>query len=59
MVTYPRLDFAYAGVFVWAMVAIAVRNQDNFIIAGVAIGVAIALILLLLSHSFSRSSHSD
>ena len=57
--TYPRLDFAYGGVFVWAMVAIAVRNQDNFIIAGVAIGVAIALILLLLSHSFSRSSHSD
>lgn len=55
-VTYPRLDFAYAGVFVWAMIAIAVRNQDNFIIVAVAIGVAIALILLLLTHSFSRSN---
>ncbi len=55
-VTYPRLDFAYAGVFVWAMVAIAVRNQDNFIIAGLAIGVAIALLLLLLSHSLFRSN---
>ncbi|MGF1540422.1 MAG: tryptophan-rich sensory protein [Pleurocapsa sp.] len=51
-VTYPRLDFVYAGVFVWTMVAIAIRNQANLIIAGVAIGVAIALILLLLSRSF-------
>ena len=57
--TYPRLDFVYGGVFVWAMVAIAVRNQNNFIIAGVAIGVAIALILLLLSHSFSALSRSE
>ena len=51
-VTYPRQDYAYAGVFVWAMVAIAVRNQANFVIAGVAIGVAIALIFLMLSRSF-------
>ncbi len=54
-VTYPRLDFAYAGVFVWAMAAIAVRNQANFIIAGVAMGVAISLILLLFSRSFVRN----
>jgi hypothetical protein len=53
-VTYPRLDFVHAGVFVWAMVAIAIRNQGNFIIAGVAMGVAIALIILLFSRSFSR-----
>ena len=51
-VTIPRLDFAYAGVFVWGTIAIAVRNSDTVLISGTAIGLSIALIVLLLSFSF-------
>lgn len=51
-VTLPRLDFAYAGVFVWAAIAIAVKNSDNVLIAGTAIGLSIALVVLILSLSF-------
>ena len=59
-VTLPRLDFAYAGVFVWALIAIAVKNADNILIAGIAIGLSIALIVLLLSFSFyGRETQSD
>ena len=52
LVTIPRLDFAYALVFVWGTVAIAVKNLDRFIISGTAIGLSIALVILLLSFSF-------
>ena len=48
LVAIPRRDFAYAGVFVWASVAIAVRNSDDLILAGTAIGLGIVLILLLI-----------
>ena len=51
-VTIPRLDFAYAGVFVWGTIAIAVKNSDTILISGTAIGLSIALIVLLLSFSF-------
>ncbi len=52
-VTIPRLDFAYAGVFVWGTIAIAVKNSDTILISGTAIGLSIALTVLLLSFSFS------
>ncbi|MEL6496137.1 MAG: tryptophan-rich sensory protein [Cyanobacteria bacterium J06623_7] len=52
LVTLPRLDFAYAGVFVWGVIAIAVRNADIVLISGTAIGLSISLIVLLLSFSF-------
>ena len=52
LVTIPRLDLAYAGVFVWALVAIAIKNSDILLISGTAIGLSIALLVLLLSFSF-------
>jgi len=51
-VTLPRLDFAYGAVFVWAAVAIAIKNADTLLIAGTAIGLSISLTVLLLSFSF-------
>lgn len=58
-VTIPRLDFAYGGVFVWAAIAIAIKNSTTVLIAGTAIGLSIALIVLLLSFSFYGSGFSD
>ena len=52
LVTLPRLDFAYAGVFIWASIAIAIKNSDIILISGTAIGSSIALIVLLISFSF-------
>lgn len=52
LVTIPRLDLAYAGVFIWAEIAIAIKNSDVVLISGTAIGVSIALLVLLLSFSF-------
>ncbi len=51
-VAIPRLDFAYAGVFVWAAIAIAIKNSDTLLISGTAIGLSIAATVLLLSFSF-------
>ena len=51
-VTLPRLDFAYAGVFVWGIIAIAIKNSDTVLISGTAIGLSISLVVLLLSFSF-------
>lgn len=67
-VTLPRLDFAYAGVFVWGAIAIAIKNWNTVlipgnsdalpvsVISGTAIGLSISLILLLLSFSFHKQS---
>lgn len=52
LVSIPRLDFAYAGVFIWGVIAIAVRNASELIISGTAIGLSLALTILLLSFSF-------
>ena len=52
LVTIPRLDFAYALVFIWGVIAIAIRNSNNLIISGTAIGLSLALVILLLSFSF-------
>ena len=41
-VTLPRLDFAYAGVFIWGVIAIAVKNSDIVLISGTAIGLSIS-----------------
>ncbi|MGV2829647.1 tryptophan-rich sensory protein [Myxosarcina sp. GI1(2024)] len=46
--TISRTNFAYAGVFVWAAVAIAVRNWNNNAIAIVGIGSAIVVVLALV-----------
>ena len=50
-VVIPRLDLAYVGVFVWALIAIAIKNSGTIVISGTAIGLSIALIMLLLSFS--------
>lgn len=47
IVSFPRADVAYAGVFIWALVAIAVRHFDTLIIAGTAVGLAILLALFM------------
>lgn len=52
LITVPRLDFYYAGVFIWALIAIAIKNSDIVLISGLAIGLSLALIILLLSFSF-------
>jgi hypothetical protein len=56
-VVIPRLDFAYAGVFIWAAIAIAIRNSDIMLISGTAIGLSISLLVLLLSFSFYAQEH--
>jgi hypothetical protein len=56
-VVLPRLDFVYGGVFVWALMAIAIKNSEIVLIAGTAIGLSISLIVLLLSFSFYGHEH--
>lgn len=55
-VAIPRRDFAYGGIFVWAAMAIAIRNSDIMLISGTAIGLSLALVVLLLSFSFYGTS---
>ncbi len=52
IVCIPRLDYAYAAVFVWALIAIAIKNVEAVVISGTAIGLSLVLIILLLSFSF-------
>lgn len=59
LVTIPRLDFTYASVFIWALLAIAIRNSDKIIISGTVIGLSIALVVLLLSFSFYAPIHRN
>lgn len=56
-ISLPRLDFVYGGVFVWALIAIAVKNSATILISGVAIGLSISLVILLLSFSFYGQSN--
>ncbi|MGL5835498.1 MAG: tryptophan-rich sensory protein, partial [Waterburya sp.] len=56
-VVLPRLDFVYGGIFVWALIAIAIKNSESTLIAGTAIGLSISLIVLLLSFSFYGHEH--
>ena len=49
-----RSDYVYAGVFIWALVAIAVRNFDNSIVVIAAIGLALLLVLLLRLNNFQK-----
>lgn len=58
-VAIPRRDFVYGGVFVWAAVAIAIKNSDIMLISGTAIGLSLALIVLLLSFSFYSTDTSN
>jgi hypothetical protein len=52
LVSIPRLDYAYAAVFIWALIAIAIKNVEAMVISGTAIGLSLVLIILLLSFSF-------
>ena len=52
LITIPRLDFAYALVFIWGVIAIAIKNLNYIVISGTAIGLSLALIILLVSFSF-------
>jgi hypothetical protein len=56
-VVLPRLDFAYAGVFIWAAIAIAIKNSQIMLISGTAIGLSISLLVLLLSFNFYGHEH--
>jgi hypothetical protein len=56
-VVLPRLDFVYGGIFVWALIAIAIKNSEIVLISGTAIGLSISLIVLLLSFSFYGHEH--
>ncbi len=58
-VTIPRFDLAYAGVFVWASIAIAIKNSEIVFISGTAIGLSIALIVLLFSFNFYDSGEQN
>ncbi len=58
-VTIPRFDLAYAGVFVWALIAIAIKNSEIILISGTAIGLSIALIVLLFSFNFYDSGEQN
>jgi hypothetical protein len=57
LVTIPRLDYTYAMVFIWGVIAIAIRNSERLIISGTAIGLSLALVILLLSFSFYAPIH--
>lgn len=59
LVSIPRLDFSYAGVFVWGLIAIAINNADKLIISGVAIGLSLTLIILILSFSFYAPNYRN
>lgn len=59
LITIPRLDFTYASVFIWALMAIAIKNSDKIIVSGTAIGLCIALVVLLLSFSFYTPTHRN
>lgn len=50
-VSLQRKDTAYGGVFIWALVAIAIRHQEQIVIAATAAGSTILLIICLI---FSR-----
>jgi hypothetical protein len=55
-----KVDLAYTGVFVWAFVAIAVRNANNLVIAATAVGLAIILIIVsILSRMRSYLSSKE
>lgn len=53
-----KADLAYTGVFVWAFVAIAVRNANNLVIAATAVGLAIVLVIVGISRRMRRDSFS-
>jgi hypothetical protein len=43
-----RRDRVYLGVFIWAFIAIAIRQRVSLLISGTAVGLAILLLILLL-----------
>ncbi|WP_041238190.1 tryptophan-rich sensory protein [Gloeothece citriformis] len=57
IVTLERKDVAFAGVFIWALIAIAIRHLDQMILVGTAGGLGILLILSIIS-SLKKSKHS-
>jgi hypothetical protein len=57
-VSIRRIDLAYTGVFVWAFVAIAMRNLNNSVIAATAGGLAIVLVIVGILSRMRRYSSS-
>lgn len=66
LVTIPRLDYTYAMVFIWGVIAIALKNSERvqmlsnyerLMVSGTAIGLSLALVILLLSFSFYAPIH--
>jgi hypothetical protein len=53
-----KRDIAYVSVFIWALVAIAVRNWQTLGISGLAIGMAIALAFILIICLLRQSQSS-
>ncbi|WP_013323135.1 tryptophan-rich sensory protein [Gloeothece verrucosa] len=47
IITLERRDLAYGGVFIWALVAIGIRNLNQIFIAGVAVVLVILLVLAI------------
>ena len=59
LVCIPRFDLPYASVFIWALIAIAIKNSDKMMISGIAICLSVALIILLLSFNLYFPPHQN
>lgn len=59
VIALKRRDVAFTLVIIWALVAIAVRQLANPLIASVAGGVALILVVLILFARFKPARHLD
>jgi hypothetical protein len=48
---FQRRDFAYTGVTVWALVAIAIQQWNNSLLRNLALILAIALLVIITMKS--------
>ena len=51
VIVIQRRDFAYTGVTVWALVAIALKQWNNSLLRNVSLILAIALVLMITMKS--------
>lgn len=49
-----RKDITFAGVFIWAFIAIALRHLEIYVIAGTAVGLALILLILVAREKFRQ-----
>lgn len=52
-----RKDIAFAGVFAWAFIAIALRHLDQQLLAGTAVGLALLLVILAFRQKSRTKNH--